>query len=161
MVSEHRARRRQSNDRSEHNKCIPHLNTSKKSASCAVSRFVLARVNRPHKSQSIAELKGGQAWRARCCPSMIMSPFVLDRNGPLIGSPRGDQIGADRDEQEGVEASGSIGSSAGQTGAGRGCQSTATRELPAGEAAVEAISRRRSGGTAAPQRGAKLESRAR
>src|ERR1700730_12350112 len=91
-----------------------------------------------------------------CCPSMIMSPFVLDRNGPLIGSPRGDQIGADRDEQEGVEASGSIGSSAEQTAAGSGCQSTATRELPAGEAAVEAISRRRSGGTAAPQRGAKL-----
>src|SRR2546427_11772165 len=33
---------------------------------------------------------------------MIMSPFVLDRNVPLIGPPRGGQIGADGDEQEGV-----------------------------------------------------------
>jgi len=33
---------------------------------------------------------------------MIMSPFVLDRNVPLIGPPEGGQIGTDRDEQAGV-----------------------------------------------------------
>src|SRR6267143_4297301 len=96
-----------------------------------------------------------------CCPSMIMSPFVLDRNVPLIGLPRGGQIGADRDEQEGVGTSGSVGSSAEQTTAGRGCRAVAAGELPAGEAAVEAVSGGRGGRTAAPQRGAQLESRPR
>src|SRR3979490_3308669 len=54
-----------------------------------------------------------------CCPSMIMSPFVLDRNVPLIGLPRGGPIGADTDEQAGVGTSGSIGAGAQQTTAGR------------------------------------------
>jgi hypothetical protein len=45
--------------------------------------------------------------RERCCASMIMSPFVLDRNVPLIRPPRGGQIEADRDEQERVGTSGS------------------------------------------------------
>src|SRR4029077_8946522 len=36
-----------------------------------------------------------------CCTSMIMSPFVLDRNVPLIEPPEGGQIGADRHEQAG------------------------------------------------------------
>src|SRR5882762_9333764 len=102
----------------------------------------------------------GSRMRA-CCPSMIMSPFVLDRNVPLIGLLRGGQIGADRDEQEGVGTSGSAGSSAEQTTAGRGCRAVAARELPAGEAAVEAVSGGRGGRTAAPQRGTKLESRPR
>src|SRR5258706_85291 len=43
-----------------------------------------------------------------------MSPFVLDRNVPLIGLPRGGQIGANADEQEGVGTSGSAGASAGK-----------------------------------------------
>src|SRR5467141_1039568 len=76
----------------------------------------------------------------------------------IIGSPRGGQIGADGDEQEGVGTSGSAGSSAEQTTAGRGCRSTAARELPAGEAAVAAVSGGRSCGAEAPQRGAQLES---
>src|ERR1700686_4100354 len=97
----------------------------------------------------------------KCCPPMIMSPFVLDRNVPLIGLPKGGQIGADTDEQEGVGTSGGAGSSAQQTTAGRGCQPTPAGELPTGEAAVEAVSGGRSGGTEAPQRGAKLESRSR
>src|SRR2546426_8756920 len=69
---------------------------------------------------------------------MIMSPFVLDRNVPLIGPPRGGQIGADGDEQEGVGKSGSAGASAQQAAAGGGCGAADARELPAGEAAVEA-----------------------
>src|SRR5258707_13460054 len=75
---------------------------------------------------------------AECCPSVIMSPFVLDRNVPLIGLPRGGQIGANADEQEGVGTRGSAGSSAQQATAGRGCQWTAAGEQPAGQAAVGA-----------------------
>src|SRR5713226_4381469 len=93
-----------------------------------------------------------------CCPSMIMSPFVVNRNVPLIGLPRGGPIGADTDEQEGVGTSRSTGAGAQQTTAGRGCRSIVAGELPASEAAVEAVSGGRSGGTAAPQRGANLES---
>src|SRR5437879_5118366 len=70
-----------------------------------------------------------------CCASMIMSPFVLDRNVPLIGPPRGGQIGADGDEQEGVGKSRSAGASAQQAAAGGGCGAADARELPAGQAA--------------------------
>ena len=63
---------------------------------------------------------------------MIMSPFVLVRNVPLIGLPKGGQIGADTDEQEGVGTRGSAGASAEQAAAGRGCRSSAACELPAG-----------------------------
>src|SRR5229473_5949254 len=87
-----------------------------------------------------------------CCASMIMSPFVLVRNVPLIGPPRGGQIEADSDEPQGVGTGASAGAGARQTVAGRGCRSTATRELPAGEAAVEAVSGRRGRRAAAPQR---------
>src|SRR5258706_174356 len=90
-----------------------------------------------------------------------MSPFVLDRSDPLSGLARGGQIGANADEQEGVGTSGSAGSSAQQATAGRGCQWTAAGELPAGQAAVEAVSGGRSCGAEASQRGAKLESRPR
>src|SRR5260221_13428902 len=90
-----------------------------------------------------------------------MSPFVLDRNVPLIGLPRGGQIGANADEQEGVGTSGSAGWSAQQATAGRGCQWTAAGELPAGQAAVAAVSGGRNCGAEASQRGAKLESRPR
>src|SRR5216683_4176462 len=92
---------------------------------------------------------------------MIMSPFVVNRNVPLIGLPRGGPIGADTDEQEGVGTSGSTGAGAQQTTAGRGCRSIVGRELPAGEAAVEAVSGGRGRRTTAPQRGAPLESRPR
>src|SRR6202163_4659345 len=96
-----------------------------------------------------------------CCPSMIMSPFALDRNVPLIGLPRGGQIGADTDEQKGVGTSGGTGAGAQQTTAGLGCRSIVARELPASEAAVEAVSGGRSCGAEAPQCGRKLESRSR
>src|ERR1700687_4197120 len=96
-----------------------------------------------------------------CYPSMIMSPFALDRNVPLIGLPRGGQIGADTDEQKGVGTSGGTGAGAQQTTAGLGCRSIVARELPASEAAVEAVSGGRSCGAEAQQCGRKLESRSR
>src|SRR5713226_1305837 len=93
-----------------------------------------------------------------CCASMIMSPFVLDRNVPLIGPPKGGQIGADGDEQEGVGKSRSAGTSAQQAAAGGGCGAADARELPAGEAAVEAVWGGRRRGSEAPQRGTAIES---
>src|SRR2546427_3779677 len=89
---------------------------------------------------------------------MIMSPFVLDRNVPLIGPPRGGQIGADGDEQEGVGKSRSAGASAQQAAAGGGCGAADARELPAGQAAVEAVWGGRRRGSAAPQRGTAIAS---
>src|SRR6266480_1694494 len=92
---------------------------------------------------------------------MIMSPFVLDRNVPLIGPPKGGQIGADRNEQRGVRKSGSAGAGAEQAAARGGCGATDACELPAGEAVVEALSGGRGHGTEARQRGAIVESRSR
>src|SRR3989442_3041316 len=89
---------------------------------------------------------------------MIMSPFVLDRNVPLIGPPRGGQIGADGDEQEGVGKSGSAGASAQQAAAGGGCGAADARELPAGEAGVEAVWGGRRRGSEGPPRGPAIES---
>src|SRR6266446_1912487 len=93
------------------------------------------------------------SWKRRaikpgcCCTSMIMSPFVLDRNVPLIRPPKGGRIEADRDEPEGVGASRGAGPSAQPAVAGGGCGAADAPELPAGEAVVEALSggrRRRS-----------------
>src|ERR1700737_553172 len=89
---------------------------------------------------------------------MIMSPFVLDRNVPLIGPPRGGQIEADGDEQGGVGKSGSAGRCAQQTAAGSGCEQADAGELPAGEAAVEAVSGGRGRRSEAPQCGARIAS---
>src|SRR5437879_13389276 len=89
---------------------------------------------------------------------MIMSPFVLDRNVPLIGPPRGGQIGADGDEQEGVGKSGSAGASAQQAAAAGGCGAADARELPAAEAAVDAVWAGRRRGAGAPERGTAIES---
>src|SRR5215472_7938461 len=89
---------------------------------------------------------------------MIMSPFVLDRNVPLIGPPKGGQIGADGDEQEGIGKGGSAGASAQQAVAAGGCLPADARELPAGEAAVEALSGGRCRWAEAPQRGTAVES---
>src|SRR5215831_6644099 len=90
-----------------------------------------------------------------------MSPFVLDKNVPLIGPPKGGQIGADGDEQAGVGKGGSA-----VTGRKRGaacgrCRAANAGELPASEATVEALSRGRRHRAAAPQRGAAFESRSR
>src|SRR5438445_3914605 len=81
-----------------------------------------------------------------------MSPFVLDKNVPLIRPPKGGRIEADRDEQEGVGASGGAGASAQPAVAVGGCGAADARELPAGEAAVEALSGGGCRGSEAPQR---------
>src|ERR1700682_2386125 len=75
-----------------------------------------------------------------CCTSMIVSPFVLNRNVPLIGPPKGGQIGADRDEQERARKSGSASACAQQTAGGSGRGTLDACELPASEAAVVAVS---------------------
>src|SRR2546421_12914662 len=90
---------------------------------------------------------------------MIMSPFVLDRNVPLIGPPKGGQIGADRNEQGGVRKSGSAGAGAEQSAARGGCGATDACELPAGEAGVEGVGGGRGRGTEAAPRGAVAEAR--
>src|SRR5215472_10960285 len=89
---------------------------------------------------------------------MIMSPFVLDKNVPLIGPPRGGQIGADVDEPGRVAAGGGAGGGEEPAVAGGGCGALAAGELPASEAFVEAVSRRRAGRTEASQRGSEFAS---
>src|ERR1700682_6211457 len=94
-----------------------------------------------------------------CCTSMIVSPFVLNRNVPLIGPPKGGQIGADRDEQKRVRKSGSASACAQQTAGGSGRGTLDACELPASEAAVEAVSGGRCCRSETPQRRATIESR--
>src|SRR2546428_5534031 len=89
---------------------------------------------------------------------MIMSPFVLDRNVPLIRPPKGGRIEADRDEPEGVGASRSAGPSAQPAVAGGGCGAADAPELPASEAVVEAVPGTRGCGSEASQRRTDLES---
>src|SRR3974390_1948218 len=92
---------------------------------------------------------------------MIMSPFVLDKNVPLIRPPRGGQIEADGDEQERVGEGGSAGAGAQSAVAGGRRGAADARELPAGEATVEAVWGGRRRGSAAPQRRTAIASRAR
>src|SRR5450755_1186780 len=94
-----------------------------------------------------------------CCTSMIVSPFVLNRNVPLIGPPKGGQIGADRDEQERIRKSGSASTCAQQTAGGSGRGAIDACELPASEAAVEAVSGGRCRRSETPQCRASIESR--
>src|SRR6516225_6678897 len=80
-----------------------------------------------------------------------MSPFVLDKNVPLIRPPKGGRIEADRDEQERVRKSRGASTGAKQAAAVGGCGAAAARELPASETAVEAVSGGRRRGFEAPQ----------
>lgn len=103
----------------------------------------------------------GVRQRVSCCISMKMSPFVLDRKVPLIRPPRGGQIQADRDEREGTEESGGASTGVQQAVAAGRRRPVDARELPAGEAPVEALSGGRRNGSEAPQRGAPIEPRSR
>src|SRR5437879_1716350 len=71
---------------------------------------------------------------------MIMSPFVLNRNVPLIGPPKGGQIGADGDEQERGRKGGGARTGAQQAAAVGGCGAADAGVLPTSQAAVEALS---------------------
>src|SRR6266481_4172129 len=88
-------------------------------------------------------------------------PFFPRLKCPLINGLGRRPDGENRDESEGTASSGSAGASEAARSEGGGCGELGERELPAGEAAVEAVSRGRSRRTTAPQRGAPLESRPR
>src|ERR1700691_5367463 len=88
-----------------------------------------------------------------CCATIVMSPFLQDRNVPLIRPLKGGQIEADGDEPGGVETSRSAGPGAQRAAAGGRCEPADGSQLPASEAFVEALSQRRSRGTEASQRG--------
>src|ERR1700757_3399720 len=92
---------------------------------------------------------------------VIMSPFVLNRNVPLIGPPKGGQIGADRDEQERVGKGGGSSTGAKQAAAVGGCGTPDAGVLPTSEAAVEAISGGRRRRSKAPQCRATIAPRSR
>src|SRR5215469_18357861 len=106
---------------------------------------------RHHFSQALfsgTHFSQGTLFSGPCCATIVMSPFVQDRNVPLIRPPKGGRIGADRDEQGGVAKGGSAGACAEQASADCRCQQALAGELPAGKATVESISGR-------GQRGAK------
>src|SRR6516225_5415302 len=88
-----------------------------------------------------------------------MSPFLQNRNVPLIRPPKGGWIGADRDESGGIAESGSASASAQQPTAGGRRESADARELSAGQAVMEALSRGRCCGPEASQRGASFQPR--
>jgi hypothetical protein len=94
-----------------------------------------------------------------CCPTLIMSPFVLDRNVSLIQPPKGGWIEANRGESRGTAASGSVGAGAQRRITCDGCEPDAGSELPIGEAVVETVSGGRSGGAEASERGTSFQSR--
>src|SRR6516225_11571826 len=88
-----------------------------------------------------------------------MSPFLQNRNVPLIQPPKGGSIGADGDEPGGIAESGSAGGSAQQASASSGREPADACELSAGQAVVEALSRGRRCGPEASRRGASLQPR--
>src|ERR1700733_2094921 len=89
---------------------------------------------------------------------MIMSPFILDKNVPLIGPPRGGQIGADVDEPGRVAACGSAGACEERGTASGGRSNFAAGQLPASKAFVEAAARTSSRWAEAWQRGTEFAS---
>src|SRR3984957_6550495 len=97
--------------------------------------------------------------RAFCCAKIVMSPFLQNRNVPLIRLPKGGQIGADRDEPGGVAESRSAGASAQPPTRSKRRGSHNAGELSAGQAVVEALSRGRRCGHKASQRGTKVQPR--
>src|SRR5712692_9666416 len=130
---------------------------------CAQRKGGVPKPRKPAEKESggglVSRETAGQSFaRSRCCASMIMSPFVLDRNVPLIGPPKGGQIGADTDEPEGVRKGRSAGAGAEPAAESGGCGSVDAPQLSAGEAAVEAVSRGRGCGSEAPQRRTTLAS---
>src|SRR5215813_9595758 len=82
---------------------------------------------------------------------MIMSPFVLDKNVPLIRPPKGGRIEADRNEQEGARTGGGVSTGTKQAAAvgGRGAADACL--LPPSETVVEAVSGGRRRGLEARQ----------
>src|SRR6266851_9982002 len=96
---------------------------------------------------------------AGCCTSLIMSPSGLVRNVPYTVTSRGGPVEEDSDEHEGTSARRGIGKGEEQDAWVDRCGEDIGVELPADEETLEAVSRGRSEGSAAPQCGKRFEPR--
>src|SRR6266550_2616440 len=94
-----------------------------------------------------------------CCTSLIMSPSALVRNVPYTVTSRGGPVEEDSDEHEGTSARRGIGAGEEQDASVDRCGKDTGVELPADEETLEAVSRGRSEGSAAPQCGKRFEPR--
>src|SRR5229473_718832 len=92
-----------------------------------------------------------------CCTSLIMSPSGLVRNVPYTVTSRGGPVEEDSDEHEGTSAGRGNGAGEEQDAAVDRCGKDTGVELPADEETLEAVSRGRSEGSAAPQCGKRFE----
>src|SRR5713101_5125055 len=95
--------------------------------------------------------------REGCCTSLIMSPSGLVRNVPYTVTSRGGPVEEDSDEHEGTSAGRGNGAGEEQDPAVDRCGKDTGVELPADEETLEAVSRGRSEGSAAPQCGKRFE----
>src|SRR6266481_8203466 len=93
----------------------------------------------------------------QCCTSLIMSPSGLVRNVPYTVTSRGGPVEEDSDEHEGTSAGRGNGAGEEQDAAVDRCGKDTGVELPADEETLEAVSRGRSEGSAAPQCGKRFE----
>jgi hypothetical protein len=89
-----------------------------------------------------------------------MSPSALVRNVPYTGTSRGGPVEEDSDEREGTSAGRGIGAGEEQDASVDRCGEDTGVELPADEETLEAVSRGRSEGSAAPQCGKRFSNRA-
>jgi hypothetical protein len=88
-----------------------------------------------------------------------MSPSALVRNVPYTETSRGDPVEEDSDEHEGTSARRGIGAGEEQDASVDRCGKDTGVELPADEETLEAVSKGRSEGSAAPQCGKRFEPR--
>src|SRR6266478_2691967 len=86
-----------------------------------------------------------------------MSPSGLVRNVPYTVTSRGGPVEEDSDEHEGTSAGRGNGAGEEQDAAVDRCGKDTGVELPADEETLEAVSRGRSEGSAAPQCGKRVE----
>src|SRR6267143_1608756 len=91
--------------------------------------------------------------------SLIMSPSALVRSVPYTVTSRGGPVEEDSDEHEGTSARRGIGAGEEQDASIGRCGKDTGVKLPANEETLEALSRGRSKGSAAPQRGKRFELR--
>src|SRR5467141_3732964 len=94
---------------------------------------------------------------AICCTSLIMSPSALVRSVPYTVTSRGGPVEEDSDEHEGTSARRGIGAGEEQDASIGQCGKDTGVKLPANEETLEAVSRGRSEGSAAPQCGKRFE----
>ena len=88
-----------------------------------------------------------------------MSPSALVRSVPYTVTSRGGPVKEDSDEHEGTSARRGIGAGEEQDASIGRCGKDTGVKLPANEETLEAVSRGRSEGSAAPQRGKRFELR--